>query len=134
MKTTLITVCIITLFAGAAASSFSDGMTTGFVVSNVERRVFSKNKKESVIKYNNFTRDTSLQKFPPVTRPQCISEKKLIVHPPMTFVQKIATTLFLWIVGCIISHILFFAPQREREWFIGWFIGRMIEDILNDDD
>ena len=111
-----------------------DGMATGFVISNVERRVFPKNKEKSVIKYNNFTRDTSLQKFPPVTRPQCISEKKLIVHPPLTFVQKIVTTLFLWIVGCIISHILFFAPQREREWFIGWFIGRIIEDILNDDD
>ena len=134
MKTTLITVCIISLFAGAAASSFSDGITTGFIMNNVERKVFSKNKKEPVIKYNNFTRDTSLQKFPPVSSPQCIPEKTRIVRGPLTFGQRIFTTLIIFSVLFFNIHMLFFAPTETREWFIGYFIGRIIEGMFNDGD
>jgi len=134
MKTTFITICILTLFATATASSFSDGMGTGFVVSNVGRRIGLKEKKKPVIKYNNFTRDTSLQKFPPISSPQCIPEKKLIIHPPLTFVQRCVSIFVLWCILMLIGHMLFFAPRRDREWFLGYFLGRMMEEMLNGDN
>ena len=136
MKTTLITICIITLFAVATASSFSDGMTTGFITSNVVRKVGFKKKtlKKSVIKYNNFTRDTLLQKFPPVSSPQCIPEKIRIERPPLSFGQKIFTTLLLFFILSSFMHILLFAPDRDREWFMGYILGQMLEEILNDND
>ena len=133
MKTTFITVCILTLFAGAAASSFSDGMTSGFIASNIGRKFKTKTPKKSVIKYNNFTRDTSLQKFPPVSSPQCIPEKTRIVRPPLTFGQKIFTTFIIFCMLFLWGHILLFAPQRDREWFIGYLIGNMLEEMFNDD-
>ena len=125
---------LITLFIGASADSFTNGISTGYISSNVERRVFSKNKEEPVIKYNNFTRDTSLQKFPPVMRPQCIPEKIKIINPPLTLVQRLATALLLTLIICMFFHILFFAPAETREWFIGYVIGRMLEDAFNNDD
>ena len=134
MKTSFITVCILTLFAGAAASSFSDGMTSGFIASNIGRKFKTKTPKKSVIKYNNFTRDTSLQKFPPVSSPQCIPEKTRIVRPPLTFGQKIFTTLLLFFILSSFMHILLFAPDRDREWFMGYILGQMLEEILNDND
>ena len=134
MKTTFITVCILTLFAGAAASSFSDGMTSGFIASNIGRKFKTKTPKKSVIKYNNFTRDTSLQEFPPVSSPQCIPEKTRIVRPPLTFGQKIFTTLLLFFILSSFMHILLFAPDRDREWFMGYILGQMLEEILNDND
>ncbi len=130
MKTTLITVCIISLFAGAAASSFTDGMATGFIAGNIGRKF--KTKKKSFIKYNNFTRDTSLQKFPPVSSPQCISEKTRI-NRPVTLGQKIFATLIMFLGLMSFMHMLLFAPQKDREWFIGYIIGNMIEEMFNDD-
>jgi hypothetical protein len=132
MKTTLITFCIINLFNMIVASSFTNGMTTGFVVSNVERIIESKNKEESVIKYNNFTRDTSLQKFPPVSSPQCISEKKRI-HQSMIFTE-IVTTCVLLIIGFMSWPIIFFSPEEDCNWFIGYINGQIIEDIFADDN
>ena len=136
MKTTLITICILTLFAGATASSFSDGMSSGFITSNVVRKIGFKKKtpKKSVIKYNNFTRDTSLQKFPPVSSPQCIPEKTRIVRPPLTFGQRIFATFIMFIVLFFWTHMLFFAPEKDRQWFIGYIIGQMLEEMLNDND
>jgi hypothetical protein len=132
MKTTFITVCILTLFAGATASSFSDGMSSGFIASNIGRKFKTKSPKKSFIKYNNFTRDTSLQKFPPVSSPQCIPEKKRIVEP-FTIGQRIFATLIMFSVLFLWGHILLFAPQRDREWFIGYLIGNIIEEMFNDD-
>ena len=77
MKTTLIAVLAVSLIAIVSASSFTDGMTTGYIVSNVERNFPTE--KRQTIKYNNFTRDTELQKFPPVKHPQCFMEKIKIV-------------------------------------------------------
>ena len=131
MKTTFITVCILTLFAGVAASSFSDGMTSGFIASNIGRKF--KTKKKSFIKYNNFTRDTSLQKFPPVSSPQCILEKIKIVPPPLTIGQRIVTTFIIFLILCSFMHLLFFGTEKERDWFIGYLIGNMIEEMFNDD-
>ena len=132
MKTTFITVCILTLFAGAAASSFSNGMSSGFIASNIGRKFKTKTPKKSVIKYNNFTRDTSLQEFPPVSSPQCIPEKTRIVKP-FTVGQRIFATLIMFSVLFLWGHILLFAPQRDREWFIGYIIGNMLEEMFNDD-
>ena len=132
MKTTFITVCILTLFAGATASSFSDGMASGFIVSNVGRKFKTKTPKKSFIKYNNFTRDTSLQKFPPVYSPQCIPEKTRIVRQ-VTLVEKIFATLIMFLGLMSFMHMLLFAPQKDREWFIGYIIGNMIEEMFNDD-
>ena len=132
MKTTFITVCILTLFAGAAASSFSDGMTTGFIARNIGRKFKTKTPKKSFIKYNNFTRDTSLQKFPPVSSPQCIPEKTRI-NRPVTLGQKIFATLIMFLGLMSFMHMLLFAPQKDREWFVGYIIGNMIEDMFNDD-
>ena len=132
MKTTFITVCILTLFAGAAASSFSNGMSSGFIASNVMRKFKTKTPKKSFIKYNNFTRDTSLQKFPPVSSPQCIPEKTRIVKP-LTVGQRIFTTFIIFSMLFLWGHILLFAPQRDRDWFIGYLIGNIIEEMFNDD-
>jgi hypothetical protein len=133
MKTTLITVCIISLFAGAAASSFTDGMATGFIAGNIGRKFKTKTSKKSFIKYNNFTRDTSLQKFPPVSSPQCILEKIKIVPPPLTIGQRIFTTFIIFLILCSFMHLLFFGTEKERDWFIGYLIGNMIEEMFNDD-
>lgn len=133
MKTTFITVCILTLFAGATASSFSDGMASGFIVSNVGRKFKTKTPKKSFIKYNNFTRDTSLQKFPPVYSPQCIPEKTRIVKP-VTLGQRIFATLIIFSALFLWGHILLFAPQRDRDWFMGYLLGQILEGLLNDDD
>ena len=132
MKTTFIAVCIISLFAGAAASSFTDGMATGFIAGNIGRKF--KTKKKSFIKYNNFTRDTSLQKFPPVSSPQCILEKIKIVPPPLTIGQRIVTTFIIFLMLFTFMHLLFFAPEKDRDWFIGYLIGNMIEEMFNNDD
>ena len=133
MKTTFITVCILTLFAGAAASSFSDGMASGFIVSNVGRKFKTKTPKKSFIKYNNFTRDTSLQKFPPVYSPQCIPEKTRIVRQ-VTIVEKIFATLIMFLGFMAFIHLSLFAPQRDRDWFMGYLLGQILEGLLNDDD
>ena len=125
---------LITLFIGASADSFTNGMSTGYISSNVERRFSSKVNKKPVIKYNNFTRDTGLEKFPPNLNPQCIPEKIKIVNPPLTLVQRLATALLFTIIICMFFHILFFAPAETREWFIGYVIGRMLEDAFNNDD
>jgi len=136
MKIAIVTVCILTLFSGVTASSFSNGMTSGFITSNVIRKVgFKKNRpKKSFIKYNNFTRDTSLQKFPIVSLAQCIPEKKRIISPPLTFGQRIFTTIIVFFILTSFMHLLLFAPDKDREWFIGYIMGKMIEEILNEDD
>jgi len=134
MKTTFTTICILTLFIGASADSFTNGMSTGYISSNIERRVSSKVKETPVIKYNNFTRDTGLEKFPPNLNPQCIPEKIKIINPPFTLGQRLATSLLLTLIICMFYHILFIGPAETREWFIGYCIGRMIEGMFNDDD
>ena len=136
MKIAIVTVCILTLFSGVTASSFSNGMTTGFITSNVIRKVGFKAKSKKLYnftKYNNFTRDTSLQKFPIVSLTQCIPEKKRIISPPLTFGQRIFTTIIVFFILTSFMHLLLFAPDKDREWFIGYIMGKMIEEILNDD-
>jgi hypothetical protein len=125
---------LITLFIDASADSFTNGMSTGYISSNIERRFSSKVNKTPVIKYNNFTRDTGLEKFPPNLNPQCIPEKIKIVNPPLTLVQRLATAILFTLIICMFYHILFIGPTETREWFIGYVIGRMLEDAFNNDD
>lgn len=134
MKTTLFALLTISLFAIASASSFTDGMTTGFITRNIERKFTTKRNKSPTIKYNNFTRDTSLQKFPPISSPQCIMEKIKIVRPPLTLGEKFAAIVLTAALMLIPIHIMCFADDKTRDWFIGYMIGRILEDMFNGDD
>ena len=134
MKTTLFALFTVSLFAIASASSFTDGMTTGFISSNIERKFTTKRNKSPTIKYNNFTRDTSLQKFPPIASPQCIMEKIKIVRPPLTLGEKFAAIVLTAALMLIPIHIMCFADDKTRDWFIGYMIGRILEDMFNGND
>ena len=68
MKFVLILTCFMTLFI-VSEPSFT----------NIERNIVLEPVKQ--IDYYNFTRDTSLQKFPPIYAPQCITEKRHIIDP-----------------------------------------------------
>ena len=75
MKTVFIPLCLFTILGATTASSFGDGMASGYIVNNVGRKM-DWNKRTKTIKYNNITVDTGLREFPKTTAPQCI-EKKL---------------------------------------------------------
>lgn len=132
MKTTLIAVLAVSLIAIVSASSFTDGMTTGYIVSNVERNFPTE--KRQTIKYNNFTRDTELQKFPPVKHPQCFMEKIKIVKPPPTLVEMLIGIILIAALMMVPIHLLCFADDDTRGWFIGYMIGRILEGMFNGDD
>ena len=134
MKTTLFTILTVSLFAIVSASSFTDGIATGYMSKNVERKLSTKKKKVSTIKYYNFTRDTSLQKFPPVEYPECVVEKIKIVPKPLTLGEKFVAIIFIALVIMSIVNLMCFADDETREWFIGYMIGRILEGMINDDD
>ena len=121
----LIAVLAVSLIAIVSASSFTDGMTTGYIVSNVERNFPTE--KRQTIKYNNFTRDTELQKFPPVKHPQCFMEKIKIVKPPPTLVEMLIGIILIAALMMVPIHLLCFADDDTRCWFIGYMIGRNLE-------
>ena len=63
MKTVFIPLCLFTILAAATASSFGDGMATGYIVNNAGRKM-GWGKRTKTIKYNNITVDTGLREFP----------------------------------------------------------------------
>tara|TARA_X000000368_G_scaffold389661_1_gene352259 strand:+ start:117 stop:509 length:393 start_codon:yes stop_codon:yes gene_type:complete len=130
MKFALIATCFVSLFV-VSESSFTDGMTYGFIVNNIERKIAPEPVKK--IDYYNFTRDTSLQKFPPIYAPQCITEKRRIIDPLSAIVEIL---LSIMIISASMCCIIMCAPDDEyvTEWFVGYSVGRAVENMLNDND
>ena len=133
MKATFVSICLFTVLAGAAASSFGDGMATGYIVNNAGRKMGWR-KKTKTIKYNNITVDTALRKFPKTTMPQCIEKKVILTKPPPTLLQKLIGIIIMSSLMMMMTHMMCFADNETREWFLGYMIGQIIEGILNDDD
>ena len=133
MKTVFIPLCLFTILAAATASSFGDGMATGYIVNNAGRKVGWK-KKTKTIKYNNITVDTALREFPKTITPQCIEKKVIMVRPPPTLLQKLIGIIIMSSIMVMITHMTCFADNETREWFLGYMIGQIIEGILNDND
>lgn len=133
MKATFVTICLFAILVGTTASSFGDGIATGYITKNVGRKMGLENKTR-IIKYNNITIDTALQEFPKVAYPQCIQEKVIQRRPPPTLLQKLIGMIIMAMIMMTMTHMMCFADNETREWFLGYMIGRMIEGILNDDD
>ena len=133
MKATFVTICLFTVLAAATASSFGDGMATGYIVNNAGRKMGWK-KKTITIKYNNITVDTILREFPKTPAPQCIEQKVIMVRPPPTLLQKLIGIIIMSSIMVMMTHMMCFADNETREWFLGYMIGQIIEGILNDDD
>ena len=132
MKTVFIPLCLFTILAAATASSFGDGMASGYIANNVGRKM-GWNKRTKTIKYNNITVDTGLREFPKTTAPQCIEKKVIVVKPPPTLLEKLIGIVIMSML-MMMTHTMCFADDETREWFIGYMIGQIIEGILNDDD
>ena len=133
MKTVFIPLCLFTILAAATASSFGDGMATGYIVNNAGRKVGWK-KKTKTIKYNNITVDTALREFPKTITPQCIEKKVIMVRPQPTLLQKLIGIIIMSSIMVMMTHMTCFADNETREWFLGYMIGQIIEGILNDND
>ena len=140
MKQSFTAFTLLCLFS-VSASDFTDGASTGFIIGSIERRLSSKPDKIPVIKYYNFIRDTSLQKFPPVYNPQSITKKIIIVDtPPILKGKIIINIIFIFILSSII-YMLCFTDKYTRQWTRGYIFGRLTEmlfsiiiDVLNDED
>ena len=130
MKFALIATCFVSLFV-VSESSFTDGMTYGFIVNNIERKIAPEPVKK--IDYYNFTRDTSLQKFPPIYAPQCITEKKHIIEPLPDIVEVLMGIILTSTFMCCVCMC---APDDEdvHGFITGYVVGRAVESILNDND
>ena len=126
MKLSFTDFILICLFSVSSASPFTDGASTGFIVGIVERGLSSKSGKISVIEYYNFTRDTSLQKFPLVYNSQCISEKIIIVGAPPTLTEKIVINIMFIFMLSPMIYMLCFADEETRRWATGYIIGRLM--------
>jgi len=133
MKTVFIPLCLFTILAAATASSFGDGMATGYIVNNVGRKM-GWGKRAKTIKYNNITVDSALREFPKTTIPQCLEKKVILVKPPPTLLQKLISIVIMSMLMMMMTHMMCFADDETREWFLGYMIGQIIEGILNDDD
>jgi len=133
MKTVFIPLCLFTVLAIATASSIGDGMATGYIVNNAGRKM-GWGKRTKTIKYNNITVDTALREFPNTTIPQCIEKKVILVKPPTTLLQKLIRIVIMSMFMMMITHLMCFADNETREWFLGYMIGQIIEGILNDAD
>ena len=141
MKLSFTAFILICLFSVSTASDFTDGATMGFIIGSIERGFSSKSGKISVIEYYNFTRDTSLQKFPPVYNPQSITKKIIIVDTPPILKEKIIINIiFIFILSSII-YMLCFTDKYTRQWTRGYIFGRLTEMlfsiiivVLNDED
>lgn len=119
-----ILICFMTHFS-VSEPSLTDGLTYGFVVSNIKRKIVHEPVKH--IDNYNFIRDTSLQKFPPIYAPQCITEKRHIID--LSIVEILMGVIIISTVYCVIMC----APDDENVpgLFMGYILGRMVEDILN---
>ena len=133
MKTVFIPICLFTILATTTASSFEGGMATGYIVNNVGRKM-GWNKRTKTIKYNNITVDTGLREFPKTTTPQCIEKQVILVKPPPTVLEKLIGIVLMSMLMMMMTHMMCFADDETREWFLGYMIGQIIEGILNDDD
>ena len=66
--------------------------------------------------------------------PQCIEKKVILVKPPPTVLQKLFGIVIMSMLMMMMTHMMCFADDETREWFLGYMIGQIIEGILNDDD
>lgn len=130
MKLALIATCFISLFV-VSESSFTKGFTLGFVSGNIERKTAPK--PVDNIDYYYFTRDTSLQKFPPIYAPQCITEKKHIIEPLPDIVEVLMGIILTSTFMCCVCMC---APDDEdvHGFITGYVVGRAVESMLNDND
>jgi len=131
MKSSTLAILCLCLFAGASASSFTDGVATGFVVNTVKNRAV-KNIPSPPTHYG-FTKDTSFQRFPLVTE-QCIDEQHRIIKPPPTFLEGLVSIVFLSLCSMAWIHCLCFADDEHREYVAGVVIGGIIADMFDGDD
>ena len=123
--------CFIALFTMTESSSVIDGMAYGFISSNIGRKMTSEPKKVT-LEYYNFTIDTSLQEFPPNYYPQCITQKKHIVVPPLTDLEIMFGTIFVSVIFCIVVN----CTEEDRvtsNFLTGYMLGRFIESMVNED-
>ena len=133
MKYIFVTICLFTVLASSTASSFGNGMAAGYIVNNAGRKMGWK-KTTKTIKYNNITVDTALREFPKTPTPQCIEKKVIMVRPQPTLLQKLIGIIIMSSIMVMTTHMMCFADNESREWFLGYMIGQIIEGILNDDD
>ena len=131
MKSSTLAILCLCLFAGASASSFTDGVATGFIVKSVKIAV-DKHLPSPPTHYC-FIKDTSFQRFPPVTE-QCIDEQHHIIKPPPTFLEGLASIVFLSLCSMAWIHCLCFADDEHREYVAGVVIGGIIADMFDGDD
>ena len=141
MKLSFTAFTFLCLFSVSTASDFTDGASAGFILGSIERGLSIKSDKIPVIKYYNFTIETSLQKFPPVYNPQCITKKIIIVDAPQTIKKKIIINIiFIFMLSSMI-YMLCFTDKYTRQWTRGYIFGRVMEmlfsiiiDVLNEED
>jgi hypothetical protein len=126
MKLSFTAFILICLFYVSTASDLTDGATTGFIIGNIERGFSSKSDEIHVIEYYNFTRDTSLQKFPLVYNQQCIIEKNIIIGPSPTLTEKIVINIMFIFMLSPMIYMLCFADEETRRWATGYIIGRLM--------
>ena len=131
MKSSTLAILCLCLFAGASASSFTDGVATGFIVKSVKNGV-DKNLPSHPTHYG-FIKDTSFQRFPPVTE-QCIDEQHRIIKPPPTFLEGLVSIVFLSLCSMAWIHCLCFADDEHREYVAGVVIEGIIADMFDGDD
>ena len=131
MKSSTLAILCLCLFAGASASSFTDGAATGFIVKSVKNGV-DKNLPSPPTHYG-FIKDTSFQRFPTVSG-KCIEEKHRIIKPPPTFLEGLASIVFLSLCAMAWIHCLCFADDEHREYVAGVVIGGIIADMFDGDD
>tara|TARA_B110000902_G_C13969333_1_gene460573 strand:- start:219 stop:647 length:429 start_codon:yes stop_codon:yes gene_type:complete len=131
MKLSFTAFILICLFSVSTASDLTDGATTGFIIGSIGRGFSSKSDEIHVIEYYNFTRDTSLQKFPPVYNSQHISEKIIIVDAHPTLKEKnIINIIFIFMLSSMI-YMSCFVDKETRQWTSGYIFGRLMEMLFS---
>ena len=131
MKLSFTAFTLLCLFSVSTAYDFRDGASAGFIFGSIERGLSSKFNNIPVIKYYNFTIETSLQKFPPVYNPQSITKKIIIVDAPQRLKKKIIINIiFIFMLSSMI-YMLCFTDKDTRQWTRGYIFGRLMEMLFS---
>ena len=79
--------------------------------------------------------DTNLTNFPKHKLPICYSNKvKIYKYSDITFVEKFYAYIILFCIIIIPLHICDCCTHGQMDFLMGYLIGRMIEDLLGDDN
>ena len=128
MKFAIFTITILTLLVSINASSYQNGFITGMIVEKAMPK-----KKAKPIKYNTVIIDTSLFEFPeqknPICRPVEVKEKR---YKKIPFAVKLISTFLMFIILSVVCQTCSNDPQFG-EFMLGYIVGQMVEQMLNDD-